>query len=98
MRPKPIKDEDISKVVAVALGRGVVAPSKHVRERMRERNFDMNDAIAVLEKPDRIRPRWNDKAECWNYDFRGRDVDGGELTIRIAPTDDETGIVLVTGF
>ncbi len=98
MRPKPIKNEDISKIVTVALGRGVVMPSRHVRERMQERSFDMKDVITVLEKPERIKPVWNDRAEAWNYDFRGRDVDGGELTIRIAPTDDETGIVLVTGF
>lgn len=98
VRSKPIKDEDISKIVAVALRRGVMIPSRHIRERMTERNFDMNDAVAVLEKPDRIKPKWNDKAGCWNYDFRGRDVDGGELTIRVAPTDDDTGIILVTGF
>jgi len=29
---------------------------------------------------------------------RGRDHDGNELTIRIAPTDDLKGVVLVTGF
>ncbi len=97
MRPKSIKNEDISKIVTVALGQGVVIPSRHVRERMQERNFDMNDVIAVLEKPETIKPVWNDRAEAWNYDFRGRDVDDGELTIRIAPIN-ETGIVLVTGF
>ena len=73
-------------------------PTKHLRERMQERNFNMSDVIAVLENHDRIKPVWNDNVECWNYDFRGRDVDGTELTIRIVPTDDENGIVLVTGF
>ncbi|MGH7826703.1 MAG: hypothetical protein ACREQ7_16210 [Candidatus Binatia bacterium] len=58
----------------------------------------MNDVIAVLENYDRIKPVWNDNAACWNYDARGSDVEGAELTIRITPTDDENGIVLVTGF
>jgi hypothetical protein len=65
---------------------------------MRERNFDMQDTIAVLEGRERIKAVWNDIAGVWNYDVSGQDLNGNDLTIRIAPTDDETGIVLVTGF
>ncbi|TAJ93124.1 DUF4258 domain-containing protein [bacterium] len=73
-------------------------PSNHFRQRMQERNFDMIDAIAVLENATQVRPAWNRKARCWNYDIRGEDIEGEDLTIRIAPTEDVTGIVLVTGF
>jgi hypothetical protein len=65
---------------------------------MRERNFDMQDTLAVLEERKRIKAVWNDIADTWNYDVGGHDLDGNELTIRIVPTDDDTGIVLVTGF
>jgi hypothetical protein len=58
----------------------------------------MQDTVAVLEERRRIKPVWNDIADTWNYDVRGYDLDGNELTIRIVPTDDDTGIVLVTGF
>jgi hypothetical protein len=60
---------------------------------MRERNFDMQDTVGVLEERRRIKAVWNDIGHRWNYDVRGHDLDGNELTIRIVPTDDDTGIV-----
>jgi hypothetical protein len=97
-RPKPLSDEDISRIIRNALDRGAVLPSNHFRQRMRQRNFNMQDAIAVLENRSGVKAVWNDTADTWNYDARGHDLDGNELTIRIAPTDDDSGIVLVTGF
>jgi len=97
-RPKPLSDEVICKIISNALDRGPVLPSNHFRQRMRQRNFNMQDTIAVLEKRSGIKAVWNDTTDTWNYDVRGHDLDGNELTIRIAPTDDDTGIVLVTGF
>lgn len=97
-RPKPLKDEDSSRVIATALERGNVLPSGHFRRRMRERNFDMTDAITVLEARKQIKAVWNDKAVAWNYDVPGIDLDGNELTIRIALADERNGIILVTGF
>jgi len=64
---------------------------------MPKRNFDMNDVIHVLDKAATVKPSWNTKTETWNYDIRGQDIDGNDLTIRIVPTDDHS-IVLVTGF
>jgi hypothetical protein len=63
---------------------------------MRDRNFDMNDVIKVLENHDRVKPVWNENAKCWNYDFRGKDFEGEALTIRVAP--DDGAVILVTGF
>ena len=98
MRPKPIKGEDLLKIISVALNRGRVIPSSHFRQRMRERNFDMADAITVLDGAKQVRQVWNGKARCWNYDIQGKDIEGEDFTIRIAPGEDVTGIVLVTGF
>ena len=97
-RSNPLSDGDISKIISHALDRGAVLPSNHFRRRMRERNFDMQDTVAVLEERRRIKAVWNDIAHTWNYDVRGHDLDGNELTIRIVPTDDDTGIVSMTGF
>ena len=69
-----------------------------MRDSMPKRNFDMNDVINVLDKATTVRPSWNTNTETWNYDVKGRDLDGNELTIRIVPNDDDDGIVLVTGF
>jgi hypothetical protein len=49
---------------------------------MRQRNFNMQDTIAILEKRSGIKAVWNDRADTWNYDVRGHDLDGNELTIR----------------
>jgi len=65
---------------------------------MKERNFDINDAIRVLENATWVRPKWNVKATAWNYDLPGMDVEGEELTIRIAIALDGKGLILVTGF
>lgn len=97
-RPKPLKAEDVLKIVSVALARGRVYPSNHIRQRMKERNFDINDAIQVLENTKEARPKWNTKSASWNYDLYGKDVEGEKLTIRIAITEDIKGVILVTGF
>ena len=97
-RPKPLKAEDVLKIVSVALARGRVYPSNHIRQRMKERNFDINDAIQVLENTKEARPKWNTKLATWNYDLDGKDIEGEKLTIRIAITEDINGVILVTGF
>lgn len=97
-RPKPLKAEDVLKIVSVALARGRVYPSNHIRQRMKERNFDINDAIQVLENAKEARPKWNTKSATWNYDLDGKDIEGEKLTIRVAITEDIHGVVLVTGF
>jgi hypothetical protein len=63
---------------------------------MPKRNFDMNDVIKVLDKPEAIKPSWNTKAKTWNYDIKGEDIEGEPLTVRVAVEEDE--LVLVTGF
>ena len=69
-----------------------------MRDSMPKRSFDMNDVINVLDKATTVRPSWNTNTGTWNYDVKGRDLDGNELTIRIVPNDDDDRIVLVTGF
>jgi len=68
------------------------------RQRMKERSFDIQDALRVLENATNARPKWNTKSSTWNYDLSGTDIDGEDLTIRIAITEDDNGVVLVTGF
>ena len=60
-------------------------PSNYFRQRMRQRNFDMQDTTAVLEERKQIKAVWNDIDDTWNYNVRGYDLDGNELTIRIVP-------------
>lgn len=96
-KPKPLDNDQIIKAIQDALGpRGRIFPSKHIRERMNERHFEISDAIKVLEERKKIKPSWNTNTGTWNYDVEGHDNDGHPLTIRIAVA--EEGLVLVTGF
>ncbi len=76
---------------------GAVFPSKLFRERMPERNFDLQDALKVLKEASEAKPKWNTKSKTWNYDLHGQDINGVELKIRIA-IEDASRVILVTGF
>jgi hypothetical protein len=99
-KPKPLDTATVLKAIESALGvGGSVIPTRHIsQDSMPKRNFDMQDVVNVLSKATTAKPAWNTKTETWNYDVPGKDLDGNDLTIRIVPTDDLTGVVLVTGF
>ena len=97
-RAKPLSDGDISKIISHALDRGAVLPEQSFPPTDARTQFRHQDTVATLEERRRIKAVWNDIAHTWNYDVRGHDLDGNELTIRIVPTDDDTGIVSMTGF
>lgn len=58
----------------------------------------MNDALKVLCEAKSAKAVWNDRRETWNYDIAGRAIDGEPLTVRVAISEEDNGIVLVTGF
>lgn len=86
-----------------ALARGVLegscslVPTDHFKKRSRERDFSVQDALEVF-RTGTISPTpiWNDKTGSWNYDISGIDLNGDELTVRVAPSN--RGLVLVTAF
>lgn len=97
-RPAPLKSRDVLDIISSALGSaGAVLPSKHFRERMPERNFDLQDALKVLKEASEAKPKWNTNSKTWNYDLHGKDINGEELTIRIA-IEDGGHVIFVTGF
>ena len=74
-RPEPLTDEHVLEIISKALGHaGRSLPSRHFRQRMRERNFDMNDALKVLVESRNVKPVWNEKSRSWNYALTGRDI------------------------
>ena len=98
-RPRPLKNEDVLRIISIAPGPGgKVFPSRHFREQALERNFDIQDAIKVLAEASRVKAVWNTKSSTWNYDIPGRDIEGRKLTVRIAVTEVDDEIVLVTAF
>ena len=98
-RPEPLKEKDVLRVVSLALERaGRVIPSRHFWERGRKRHFDISDAIKVLTEATEAKTVWNEKSQSWNYDMTGKDMERNELTVRLAITEDQKGVILVTGF
>jgi hypothetical protein len=86
-------------VVAIhrILEEGNVIPTGHIRQRMRQRNFDIQDVMHVPEHG-RVRrsPEWDASHHEWNYDVEGTDIEGEPLTIRVAIAEDT--LTLITGF
>lgn len=97
--PPFTENEVLDYVIKAVLPGGRLFPSKHfLRERMPGREFDMLDARKVLCECKTVKTLWNDRYGSWNYDLVGKDIEGNELTIRIAIDDETKGIILVTGF
>jgi Domain of unknown function (DUF4258) len=94
---QPLSPTDVIAAIQRIVEEGDVIPSIHIKQRMRARNFSMEDVFQVLEtgrlwKP----PQWNATYKNWEYDIEGRDIEGDPLTIRVAIDDDE--LTLITGF
>jgi hypothetical protein len=99
-RPAPITAGQIATLAqAVLSGAGSLSPTEHFKKRGRERDFTVQDAVEVLRTGTVIQyPIWNEKTASWNYDIAGRDIEGECLTVRVAPTASQRGLVLVTAF
>lgn len=82
---------------AVLEGSCSLIPTDHFKKRSRERDFSVQDALEVFRTGTvSSTPIWNGKTESWNYDITGLDLNGDELTVRVAPSN--RGLFLVTAF
>jgi hypothetical protein len=96
-RPQPISPNGVIAALHRILEEGRVIPTGHIRQRMRQRHFDIQDVLHVLEHGSIIRPpEWNETYREWNYDIEGTDIEGEALTIRVAIAEDT--LTLITGF
>lgn len=96
--PPPLSVTAISALARAVLGGSCsLIPTDHFKKRGRERDFSVQDALEVFHTGTvSSTPIWNDKTESWNYDITGIDLNGDELTVRVAPSD--RGLFLVTAF
>ncbi|HBH78394.1 MAG TPA: DUF4258 domain-containing protein [Nitrospira sp.] len=96
--PPALSVTDISALArAVLEGSCSLIPTDHFKKRSRERDFSVQDALEVFHTGTvSSAPIWNDKTKSWNYDIAGIDLNGDELTVRVAPS--KQGLVLVTAF
>jgi hypothetical protein len=95
----PLSPDQVARIIRAALGpEGYVIPSRHLEIRTRQRDFTIQDALAVLERGTlAARATWNNQVGSWNYDVHGTDLEGDSLTVRIAVLD-PLSVILVTAF
>lgn len=86
------------KVIRNILKNGAIIPSSHVRERMLQRDFDMQDILQVI-KTGAIytEPEIHTKTGRWTYKVEGKTIDGDKLDIVIDIDDKDKCIKILTG-
>jgi hypothetical protein len=96
-RPEHLSPNRVIAAIHRILEEGRVIPTGHIRQRMRQRHFDIQDVMHVLEHGSIHRPpEWNETHHEWNYNIEGTDIEGEALTIRVAISEDI--LTLITGF
>lgn len=79
------------KILKQHLNDGKILPSKHFRERLRERNLSMQDVLCAIKKG-RIteEPELDIKIGNWKYRVRGKTVDENPIIVVAAINEDHS--------
>lgn len=98
-RPKALSPVQATEAIHRILEhRDAISFSRHLRERMRERAFTMDDVRRVLlygvVGPS---PEWNSEYQNWVYVVRGSDYDNDPLAIVVAIEPAHSRITVITG-
>src|SRR6266508_2744340 len=76
-KPPPLSPTDVTSAIRRILEEGRVIPTRHIRQGMRQCNFDIQEVMQVLEHERVTRhPEWNENHHEWNYDIEGADIEG----------------------
>jgi len=78
-------------------GSGQLTWTEHFKKRMDKRNIIIRDVLnafgsARISRP----PEWNEEFKEYNYFITGPDIEGTDLTVRIAIADQDEMITLIT--
>jgi hypothetical protein len=66
---------------------------------MEERHITVRDVLNAIDTGGILKPpEWNDETTRYNYFITGKDIEGEELTLKIAISDDEEMIFLITTY
>lgn len=71
----------------------------HFKKRMEQRNISIRDVLNAIDTGKISKsPEWNDEHSEYNYFITGKDIEGEELTIKIAISDNEEMTILITSY
>ncbi|OGQ01032.1 MAG: hypothetical protein A2026_06750 [Deltaproteobacteria bacterium RBG_19FT_COMBO_46_12] len=86
-------------IVKRCTANGQVTWSPHFKSRMRQRKILISDVVNVFDNGRISRPpEWNEDYEEYNYFITGEDIEGTELTLRIAISEEEDMVTLITPY
>lgn len=81
------------------LNSGNVIPTPHLKKRMEEKNFNMQDVINIIENGEIPKPpEWNEEFGQFRYVVKGKDIEGIELNLVIAISTKEEMLTIITGY
>lgn len=95
----PLLPQAVIAVIQRIIDEGYIIQSRHMKQRMRTRDFEMSDVLNVLEHGQMKRPPQRSREHRnWEYDIEGTDIEGESLTIRVSIDDGQEMLTLITGF
>lgn len=98
-KPPPLSNRAALQIARSLLDSGRIRISSHVRQRMKERHFDIQDVLHIIETGSILkRPEWNEDFEEYNYFIGGQDLTGHQLTIKVAISAKADLLALITGY
>ena len=95
----PLPDKLVLDIVKRCTTDGQLTWKPHFKKRMEQRHISIGDVLNAIDTG-RISksPEWNDEHAEYNYYITGRDIEGEELTIKIAISDNEEMTILITPY
>ncbi len=86
------------KLIKVIVATGSIIPTSHLRQRMREKNFDMQDVLCAIKNGNIHREAEpHPQSGRWIYSIEGKTIDGQKLRVEIDIGDDKEQAVILTG-
>jgi hypothetical protein len=86
------------KIIKGIIATGSIIPTGHLKQRMREKNFDMQDVLCAIKNGNSIREAEpHPKTGRWIYSIEGKTIDGKKLRVEIDIGDDKDQAVILTG-
>ena len=95
----PLPNSLVLDIVKRCTTDGKLTYKQHFKKRMEERHISIRDVINAIDtgKISKL-PEWNDETARYNYFLTGKDIEAEELTLKIAISDDEEMIFLITTY
>ena len=96
-RYPPLPDSLVLNIVKRCTTVGQLTWKPHFKERMEQRHISIRDVLNAIDTGGILRPpEWNDETTRYNYFITGKDIEGEELTLKIAISNDEEMTILIT--